>query len=218
MSDQTARVRQETRDRLLEAALKHVIFDGWGLAALSAGAADIGMTAGQIHAVFISPERDLVSHFSDWADRRMLLALSELDLPSMKVRARITGAVRARLEALTGNEEAVRRAAGKLALPGHTGLALRDGYRTVDAIWRVAGDEATDFNFYTKRGLLAAVLVSTTLFWIDDTSDRHEATWAFLDRRIEGIMRIPKLQSAMRSKVKQIAEKALGLGMNIPTV
>jgi ubiquinone biosynthesis protein COQ9 len=204
MSDAAARARQETRDRLLEAALPHVIFDGWGLAALKAGAANIGMTAGQIHAVFISPEQDLLSHFSDWADRRMLLALSEMDLPSMKVRARITGVVRARLEALAGNEEAVRRAAGTLALPGHTGLALRDGYRTVDAIWRVAGDEATDFNFYTKRGLLAAVLVSTTLFWLDDSSDEHGATWAFLDRRIEGIMRIPKFEGAVRSKLEQL--------------
>jgi ubiquinone biosynthesis protein COQ9 len=202
-SENVERERQRARDRLLEAALGHVVFDGWGMTALVAGAADLDLPEGQIHAVFINPERDLLAHFSDWADRRMLIRLSEMDLPSMKVRQRITAAVRARLEVLSGHEEAVRRAIGSLALPGNAGAAARQGYCTVDTIWRVAGDEATDFNFYTKRGLLAAVLASTTLFWLDDESEEHEETWAFLDRRIAEIMQIPKFQARLASRVRE---------------
>jgi ubiquinone biosynthesis protein COQ9 len=212
MSDQSSRRRQVSRDRLLEAALPHVVFDGWGMTALSAGAADIGFTEGQIHAVFVEPERDLVAHFPDWADRRMLARLSEMDLAAMKIRERITWAVRARLEAMEGHEEAVRRLIAIKALPGNTAAALRDGYRTVDAIWRVAGDQATDFNFYTKRGLLAAVLASTTLFWLDDASEGHAETWGFLDRRIAGIMKIPKAQARVSEFVDRLTKPLAGLG------
>jgi len=212
MSDDIARRRLASRDQLLEAALPHVIFDGWGMTALSAGAADIGYSEGQIHAVFVDPERDLPAHFSDWADRRMLTRLSEMDLAAMKIRERITWAVRARLEALEGHEEAVRRLIAVKAMPGNAGAALRDGYRTVDAIWRVAGDQATDFNFYTKRGLLAAVLASTTLYWLDDASDGHGETWGFLDRRIAGIMKIPKAQARVSQFVERISKLLAGLG------
>ena len=212
MSDQSSRRRQVSRDRLLEAALPRVVFDGWGMTALSAGAADIGFTEGQIHAVFVEPERDLVAHFPDWADRRMLARLSEMDLAAMKIRERITWAVRARLEAMEGHEEAVRRLIAIKALPGNTAAALRDGYRTVDAIWRVAGDQATDFNFYTKRGLLAAVLAFTTLFWLDDASEGHAETWGFLDRRIAGIMKIPKAQARVSEFVDRLTKPLAGLG------
>jgi ubiquinone biosynthesis protein COQ9 len=213
--DEIHRERRRKRDRLLEAALPHVVFDGWGLTALLAGASDIKVSAGQIHAVFINPERDLLTHFSDWADRRMLARLLELDLPSMTVRLRVATAVRARLEGLAGHEEAVRRAVGSLVLPGNAGPAARDMYGAVDAIWRVAGDQSTDFNFYTKRGLLAAVLATTTLFWLDDTSDEHAETWVFLDRRIEEIMRIPKLRARIQSKFQEMARKIPGLDMTL---
>jgi ubiquinone biosynthesis protein COQ9 len=207
------RDRQALRDRLLEATLPHVVFDGWGMAALEAGARDLGLEIGHIHAVFASPTKDLASHFSDWADRRMLLRLSALDLPAMRVRERITLAVRLRLQELAGHQEAVRRLAGFLILPGNASLAARNGYRSVDAIWRVAGDKAVDFNFYTKRALLGAVLVTTTLHWLDDTSADHGETWAFLDRRIAGVMGIPKLQAQAKGFAAKLTKPLRDLGI-----
>jgi ubiquinone biosynthesis protein COQ9 len=212
--ERNQRDRQGMRDRLLEATLPHVIFDGWGMVALEAGARDLGLEIGQIHVVFASPTKDLASHFSDWADRRMLLRLSTLDLPAMKVRERITMAVRVRLQELAGHQEAVRRLAGFLILPGNTSLAARDGYRTVDAIWRVAGDKAVDFNFYTKRALLGAVLATTTLHWLDDISHDHGETWAFLDRRIASVMGISKLQAQVKGFAAKLTKplRSFGIG------
>ena len=190
--------RTDRRDRLLVAALPHVIFDGWGLASLTAAARDLGLKAGTVEAAFPNPRRDSVAHFSDWADRRLLAELKRSNVIEMKVRDRGAQGVRGRREEREGNKEAVRRATGFLSLPGNHGLALHLVYRTVDEIWHLAGDEATDFNFYTKRGLLAAVLISTTLFWLDDESEGHAASWAFLDRRVAAIMEIPKAQAKFR--------------------
>ena len=69
-------------------------------------------------------------------------------------------------------------------------LGLKCLYRTVDAIWYAAGDRSTDYNFYTKRLLLAGVVSSTLLCWLNDRSEGHAETWAFLDRRISQVVRV----------------------------
>jgi ubiquinone biosynthesis protein COQ9 len=126
----------------------------------------------------------------------MVEAMEREDLASLKVRERVALGVRRRLELYAADREAIRRALAVLALPQNGPLALRLLYRTVDAIWYAAGDNATDFNFYTKRALLAAVYSSTLLAWLDDRSPGLEETWAFLDRRIADAMRLP--QTAQR--------------------
>ena len=189
------------RDRLLEAALPHVALDGWNPEAAMAGAAGIGLTAGDVHAAFSNPGHDLLAHFPGWVDRRMLVALQDLDLPSMKVRERIRTAVQVRFEEMSEHKEASRRAFQTLALPHNGRLAARSLFRTADAVWRAAGDTAVDFSFYSKRGLLAAVLTATTLRWLTDTSPDHTETWAFLDRRIADVMRIPACRSGLQRRI-----------------
>ena len=73
-------------------------------------------------------------------------------------------------------------------------------YRTVDAIWYAAGDTSADFNFYTKRATLAGVFSSTLFYWLNDRSEGNEATWAFLDRRIDDVMRFEKFKGQFAKK------------------
>ena len=184
---------------ILKATLPHVAFDGWSSAALSRGAADAGYDAVMAQRAFPGGARDLLRCHLDDADSRMLAVLDETDLAAMRVRDRIAFAVRLRLEQNMAVREAVRRTTVYLAQPQHSALALRALYRTVDAIWYAAGDTATDFNFYTKRGLLAGVYSATLLFWLTDKSPDCRATWAFLDRRIADIMRVPKFKGRLRT-------------------
>ena len=107
--DNMDKKRQELKDKLLEASLPHIIFDGWSMKSLQAATSDLGIKEGMIYTVFVDPESELVEHFSDWADRRMIARLDKIDLESMKIRDRITVAVRSRLEELSGYEEALRR-------------------------------------------------------------------------------------------------------------
>lgn len=189
----------DMRDRLLLATLPHVMFDGWSRAALRAGAADAGLAEVEIDLSFPGGPRDAVEAYLCHADDRMTAALEDLDLPEMRVRDRISTAVRTRLELAREEREIIRRTLSFLALPGHGVLASRSLYRTVDAIWWIAGDRSTDFNFYSKRGLLAAIYISTLLFWLTDESEDLADSWAFLDRRIANIMAAPKLTSRAKT-------------------
>lgn len=178
------------RRSLLEAALRHVPFDGWSWTALDAAARDLGLEAGEAQRLFPGGPQELIRAFSAEADRQMLESLEGLDLESMKVRDKVAAGVRARLEAVAAHREAVRSGLNFFAMPQNAAAGLSCLYRTVDAIWYAAGDRATDYNFYSKRALLAAVYSSTLLYWLNDTSEDYAATWAFLDRRIGEVLQV----------------------------
>ena len=208
MTDFNAQRTEKTtqRDALIKAALPNVAFDGWSRKTLAAAGESAGLGPDAPGRLFPGGPKDAVAHFMDMADRLMLADLEKLDLAAMKVRARVTTAVRIRLERWTPNREAVRRALALSPLPPFAGGSLRGWYNTVDAIWRAAGDKATDFNFYTKRGLLAAVYGSTVLFWLDDRSPNCEATWAFLDRRIGEVMQFPQVKARLTERLKMLPD------------
>lgn len=197
MAEETVNPLDELRDRILDAALPNVLFDGWSPRTLEMAARDAGLEPADVDVVFPRGARDAIAHWLDRADQEMIAAMEAADLDRMKIREKVAFGVRTRLEQVAPNKEAVRRALGLLALPGNVDLGSKALYRTVDAIWYACGDRSTDFNFYTKRGLLAAVYSSTLLYWLDDESEGHEATWAFLDRRIENVMQVPKIQGKL---------------------
>ena len=178
------------KDRILLAALPHVAFEGWSVKALAAGAADAGLARQDLLHAFPDGVADAIAHWSDWADRRAVAVMASAEVARMKTHQRVAMGVWARLEAMGRWRDAARKATAWLAAPRHAPLASRLTYRTCDAIWHAAGDTSTDFNFYTKRGLLGGVVLSTTLYWLQDGSEGNQATSAFLDRRIAEVLRI----------------------------
>ncbi|MCC7274340.1 MAG: COQ9 family protein [Alphaproteobacteria bacterium] len=192
----------DPRAALALAVAAHVPFDGWTLRAIKAGARDLGMAPADALALLPGGEVDLLEAFSAWADRRMLERLALLPLAEMKIRARIAAAVRARIEALAPYREAARHAMAVLALPHRAPLGARLVWRTVDAAWYAVGDTSADTSWYTRRALLAGVYTATLVYWMSDRSEGHADSWAFLDRRVDDVMRIPRL--------RQQAEAILG--------
>jgi ubiquinone biosynthesis protein COQ9 len=150
----------------------------------------------------------LVEAFSQNADDEMESRLACLDLKEMKIRERIAAAVKARLAALSLHKEAARRAAAFLSLPPHAALGARLVYRTVDVMWRAVGDTSTDFNFYTKRAILAGVYSATLLRWFTDQSMDESATEHFLADRIENVMQFEKFKNQMREGVARLPSLA----------
>lgn len=188
----------DARAKILHAMLLHVPFDGWSAKALEAGIRDSGVTGPAARLAFQGGLAELAEYYSRTADERMLAALDADALAAMKIRERIAHVVRLRLEQAVGERDAVRFLMSWLALPGNQVLGAKCLYRTVDAMWHGIGDTSTDFNFYTKRAILAAVLAATVLYWLDDDSEGFAGTWAFLDRRLDEVMGIEKAKARMR--------------------
>ena len=138
----------------------------------------------------------------------MVRCLAVAGFAGMRVRERISQAVKTRFEIVLDEREAVRRAVTILAMPRNAGLGAQMIYRTVDAIWRAAGDEASDWNFYSKRGLLAGGYVSAVFFWLQDESLECQDTKAFIDRRIADVMRLPTVMKKLRGPFGSLAPRA----------
>ncbi len=199
----------ELRPRLVAAMLPDVPFDGWTALARDA-AADAQGVDRDIAAMALPDAAAMVDAYIAHADTLMVAAMG--DVSGLKVRDRIRLALRSRLEAASADREAVRRALAVLAQPQHAGLAARSLWRTADTMWRAAGDTATDFNHYSKRAILGAVYSASLLYWLDDDSDDHEATWAFIDRRIDSIMKFEKTKASAKKAMAWVPNPARFLG------
>ncbi|MFO1248444.1 MAG: COQ9 family protein [Alphaproteobacteria bacterium] len=184
---------QAAREAVLAAALPHAAFDGFTDSVLQKAALEAGVK--DAARLFENGPISLVEFYSSWADAQMEEKLAAMDLKGMKIRERIAAAVKARLSILAPHKEAARRAAALLSLPMHAALGAKLVYRTVDAMWRAAGDTSTDFNFYTKRGILAGVYGSTAMRWFNDAGEDEKATDEFLAARIENVMQFEKFKA-----------------------
>jgi ubiquinone biosynthesis protein COQ9 len=151
----------EAEFRVLDAAITLAPTVGWNSRLVARAGAAAGLSAGETMLLLPGGPRDLAALFSSRHDQAALATLSELDPKALKIRERISRGVEARLDAAATEGEALRRWAGYLALPPNLPLALKLVWESADVIWRWAGDRATDENHYSKRAILAAILVST---------------------------------------------------------
>ena len=188
----------DTKDRLLDAALLHVPFDGWADTSFLAAISDTGIDPALARALCPRGAVDLALAFHARGDSGMMQRIVASDLGQMRFRDRIAAAVRFRLEVVE-DKEVVRRGVTLFALPQYAADGTRAIWNTCGLIWEALGDASDDVNWYTKRATLSAVYSSTVLFWLGDDSPGHQATWDFLDRRIDNVMQIEKFKAQVRN-------------------
>jgi ubiquinone biosynthesis protein COQ9 len=189
---------------ILDAALDHVPQDGFSGTTLAQAGKEAGIGAEMLLHLFPDGPASLVEFYSGQNDAEMERLLAREKLLQMKVRDRIATAVLTRLEILKPHKEAARRGAAFLMLPMNAALGAKLLYRTVDTMWRAAGDTSTDFNFYTKRGILAGVYSATLLRWFNDAAENEATTREFLSARVENVMRFEKFKAEMRERTKNL--------------
>lgn len=186
------------KQELLEAALMHVAFDGWSDATFKAAVRDSGMEIGLAKSVCPRGAIDLAIAFHKRGDEAMIAAVKAADMSEMKFRQKVAFALRTRFE-LISDKEAVQRGTTLFALPHLAADGAKLIWGTADAIWTVLGDISEDVNWYTKRATLSGVYASTVLYWLGDDSTEAQATWDFIDRRIENVMQFEKVKAQANS-------------------
>ena len=187
------------RNALVESIVAQVPFDGWTEAAYENGLTQAGIDADKAARLFPEGLRDVIEAFGTMADEAMLARMqSYAGFARLRVRDKVAFGVRARLEYLAPHRLAMRRLMAWYLVPTHAPLGLKRLAHSVDLIWKAAGDTATDYNYYTKRILLGAVVKATVLFWLSDESPDSRASWDFLDRRIAEVLRLGKSISLLK--------------------
>jgi ubiquinone biosynthesis protein COQ9 len=212
MIEQADETLEDLRLRLAPLVAEAAVFDGWSALAVRNAAAQAGIDADVAAYAFRDGAMDMVSAWIAAIDRDMARALPAADLALVPVRDRIRRLVLFRLDALHGREEALSRALAIMAMPQNVARALKLGWQSADAMWRLAGDTATDYNHYTKRAILAGVYAATLAVYADDDSADKAETRAFLDRRLQGIMRFEKVKAQILRSPEERFSMARFLG------
>jgi len=196
---------EKLRQRLALAVGEHAVFDGWTSAAVDAAADQLGIDRAQARLAMPKTQAAMVDVYIQAVDRALEEYFTPKRLAQMKIRDKIRALIWKRLEIMAPAREAVRRGLAILAMPHNLPLGMRIGWRTADLMWRIAGDTSTDFNHYTKRTMLGGVYASTLLVWLDDSSDGLSDTAAFLDRRIDDVMKIEKWKAEWRGSGQHLS-------------
>jgi len=187
----------EIRAALAPVIAENAAFDGWSDAAIEAAAQTGGVDPDVARLAFPGGAVEMIAAWFEHVDRAMIATVPDDRLATMKVRERISAQVEARLDVLAPNREALRRALAILARPQHALRAAKLGWHAADLMWRRAGDTATDYNHYTKRAILSGVYAATITVFLDDESEGHADTRAFLSRRIDGILKFEKTKAQL---------------------
>ena len=172
-------------------------FDGWSKLAVTNAAQATGTVSATAHYAFSGGAMAMIEAWVKSVDAAMAAALPAEKLAAMKIRERIRSLVQFRLDAIAHQKEALRRALSIMAMPQNAMRSLGLGWHSADVMWRLAGDVATDYNHYTKRLTLGSIYAATLAVYADDTSPDHADTRAFLERRIEGIMKFEKAKARL---------------------
>jgi ubiquinone biosynthesis protein COQ9 len=195
----------------VEAMLRHVPFDGWSEAAMHTTAEEMGLSASDVARLFPEGLVSVVTIGSDDVDTKMVAEFMSrfLDrLDDMPVHIKIKELLLIRFEILQPHKEAVRKMITFMAKPAQAELGSRLLYKTLDRVWRAAGDRSTDYNFYSKRATLAAVYGSTLLAFLDDDTPDMQKTRAFLGRRLQDVAKIPKATKPLRVAASMVGTVA----------
>ena len=193
------------RRRLALAVGENAVFDGWSRTAVDAAADGRGIDRAQARLAMPKTQAGMVDTYIQGVDRALEEHFTPERLAGLKIREKIRSLVWKRFEIMEPAREAVRRGVAILAMPQNLPLAMRMGWRTADVMWRIAGDTSTDYNHYTKRLLLGGVYTSSLLVWLDDNTDGHTETAAFLDRRIDDVMKIEKYKAEWRGSGEHLS-------------
>lgn len=186
---------EDLRRQLAPAIADAAVFDGWSETAVTAAAELEGVDPAVAAFAFSGGAMAMIAAWVAACDAAMAEAWPAERLAELKIRERIRTLVQFRLDYVTPQQEALARALAIMAMPQNAPQALKLGWSSADLMWRLAGDTSTDYNHYTKRTILAGIYAATLSVLAHDRSEGQGDTRAFLERRIDGVMKFEKAKA-----------------------
>ncbi len=192
--------------KLVKSMLSHVPFDGWTWLALEQGASEVKFKKNNTKhqrmetykRLFDDVPIDFIEIFNQIIDETIEEKYISLEMKPERIPEKIKKIILMRLSCCLPYKEAIRSSLLITAFPKNSKKSFNILYKTINSIWRLAGDESTNFSFYTKRFSLGAVYTSTLLFWLNDNSLDQIDTGLFLNRRLLDISMIGKIKKPIK--------------------
>ncbi|ELW66196.1 DNA-directed RNA polymerase II subunit RPB3 [Tupaia chinensis] len=212
---------EQLQHRILTAALEFVPAHGWTAEAIAEGAQSLGLSSASA-SMFGSDGSELILHFVTQCNAQLTRVLEEQQklvqlgqAEKKKTDQFLRDAVETRLRMLIPYIEHWPRALSILMLPHNIPPSLNLLTSMVDDMWHYAGDQSTDFNWYTRRAVLAGIYNTTELVMMQDSSPDFEDTWRFLENRINDAMNMGHTAKQVKSTGEALVQGLMGAAVTL---
>lgn len=206
LNDKISSDIEKERALILESFLKSVPFDGWNESNLNKSTIVCGFNEGYHLILFSEGISEFTQYFHNLLNQKMTKTFLESSSYT-KISDKIIYLIELKLELYSHNKEAIRGLTQYNILPQNICASQKRLWQSCDQIWYLAGDGSTDYNYYTKRALLAAVYSSTLLYWLSDTSGNYQDTKDFLRRKIKNIGSINRWKASVSKFFQELCAK-----------
>lgn len=181
---------------LLEECAKSLESQQWSKEMIAGAESNCALSDGYHHVLFPGGMQEMLVEFENWQDQLMLEMIEKSGKPQ-KIREQIANALEIRLMKLLPKNALINHRAA-FALPQNLLIANQSAMKSCDLIWKNAGDRSSDFNYYTKRGLLFPVYLGARAFYFADNSEDHQDSRQFIKNALDNIVNIASLKSRIR--------------------
>ncbi|NWX91359.1 COQ9 protein, partial [Nothoprocta pentlandii] len=214
---------EQLQHRILAAALEFVPEHGWTAEAIAEGAKTLGLSAAAA-GMFRSDGSELVLHFVSQCNTKLAELLEQeqklVQLGETQKKTTdqfLRDALEARLRMLIPYIEKWPQAVSILLLPRNIPSSLSLLTSMIDDICHFAGDQSTDFNWYTRRAVLTGIYNTTELVMMQDSSPDFEDTWRFLENRVADAVNMDNTAKQVKSTGEALVQGLMGAAVTVST-
>jgi|TARA_B110000263_G_scaffold249968_1_gene269575 ubiquinone biosynthesis protein COQ9 len=154
----------------------------------------------EINTLFPNGYESLLTLYLTEINEKMTEKSKSLNLIRLKIHERIKALMTIRLNIMKNEKKLISKTFLYLLLPHNFKIASQNLYKTVDQIWFLAGDNSTDFNFYSKRAILASIYTTTLLHFINN--DNIDETIDVMNQNLKKVSKIPKIKNQTKNIIK----------------
>ena len=187
---------QEKRNRFIDKVHELLSFYEWDAQLIRQVESECGFADGYVNILYPGEIDEIITVYEINQDQKMLELLTGIEAP-LKIREKISKALKVRIRNCSP-KLVLKKNQKFLCKPNNCALAAKLAWATCDVIWQYAGDNSTDFNHYSKRGLLVGVYISAIIFYINDESEDFIETDNFIDTNLERIINIANFKNIIK--------------------
>ena len=176
------------QEKIVNQFIKDVPKFGWSRDTLLGSAKKLKVSTSNLAKEFPSFETDIIKFIISQNNKKVEKLYKSFNHDRLRMRDRIKTILELKFETNQHLKDSLPEMLKNLLRPGNILSSLKLLNQNSDFIWNLAGDNANDFNYYSKRGLLSIVYLSTLIYWLNDSSNKMIGTKSFISRAVDGVV------------------------------
>ncbi|MDC0861225.1 COQ9 family protein [Alphaproteobacteria bacterium] len=176
------------QEKIANQFIKDVPKFGWSRDTLLGSAKKLKVTTSILAKEFPGFEADILKFIISQNNQKVEKLYQSFNHDRLRMRDRVKTLLELKFETNQYLKDTLPEILKNLLRPGNIIGSLKLLNQNSDFIWKLAGDTSNDFSYYSKRGLLSIVYLSTLIYWLNDSSDKMIGTKSFISRAVDNVV------------------------------